>query len=121
MMKRLATDALIAPIIKNYDFSKDDQTLRDRFQEDYKEELNQLWELFLADVAMEKAIQEHPELQTKLEDTPLSGRAKNCLREADVKTVADITIYSLKELAYFRNMGKMTLKEIEDYVKEVLG
>ena len=55
MMKRLASDALIAPIIKNYDFSKDEQTLRDRFQEDYKDELNQMWELFLADVAIEKA------------------------------------------------------------------
>ena len=121
MMKRLASDALIAPIIKNYDFSKDEQTLRDRFQEDYKDELNQMWELFLADVAIEKAIQEHPRLQTKLADTPLSYRSKTRLRSIDVKTVADIAIYSLSELKMIRGMGALSLKEIEDYMNEVLG
>ena len=39
----------------------------------------------------------------------------------DVKTVADIAIYSLSELKMIRGMGALSLKEIEDYMNEVLG
>ena len=119
MIRKPATDALIAPLLKDFDFNTKSPALRKRFQEDYKKELDKLWELFLFDVAIEKAAKKYPKLTTPLEETPLSGRAKNILRAADVKNVAGIAIYSPSELKMFRNMGKATLAEIEDYLKEV--
>ena len=121
MIRKPAADALIAPLLKDFNFNTKSPSLRKRFQEDYKKELDKLWELFLFDVAIEEATKKHPILLTPLEDTPLSGRAKNILRAADVKNVAGIAIYSASELKMFRNMGKATLAEIEDYLKEVFG
>ena len=121
MTRKPASDALIAPLLKDFDFNTKSPALRKRFQEDYKKELVKLWELFLFDVAIEEAAKKYPKLLTPLEETPLSGRAKNILRAADVKNVAGIAIYSASELKMFRNMGKATLAEIEDYLMEVFG
>ena len=121
MYKKISKDAFIAPFIENSAINTADPILKETFIEVYREELQELWELFLADIAIEQLAEKHPLLRTKLEDTPLSNRAKNCLRFANVRTVADITVYSLSELAMFRNMGKKTLMEIEAYMKEVLG
>ena len=121
MFKKVSKDAFIAPFIENYSIDTSDPKLKEKFIEMYRPQIEELWELFMADIAIEEVAIVHPLLKTKLIDTPLSNRAKNCLMAADVKTVADITVYSLSELAMFRNMGKGTLKEIEDYMKEVLG
>ena len=121
MFKKVSKDAFIAPFIENYSIDTTDPKLKEKFIEIYRPQIEELWELFMADIAIEKVAIDHPLLKTKLIDTPLSNRAKNCLMAADVKTVADIATYSLTELAMFRNMGKGTLKEIEDYMKEVLG
>lgn len=121
MFKKVSKDAFIAPFIENYSIDTTDPKLKEKFIEMYRPQIEELWELFMADIAIEKVAIDHPLLKTKLEDTPLSSRAKNCLRFANVKTAADITVYSLSELKMFRNMGKGTLKEIEDYMKELLG
>ena len=58
----------------------------------------------------------YPAMKGKIEDTPLSNRTKNCLRAADVVTVADLAQYSPAELRSFRNMGEKSVKEIEDFI-----
>ena len=121
MNRRLTQDALIAPLLTDFDFSTNDPELRKRFEEKYRAKLQEMWDSFLFDIAVERATKSHPLLQTKLNDTPLSSHAKKCLETLDVKTVADIAIYTLPELATIRNMGKATLREIEEYVKEVTG
>ena len=121
MNKRLTQDALIAPLLKDFDFSTNDPELRKQFEEKYRVRLQEMWDSFLFDIAVERATKTHPLLQTKLNDTPLSSRAKKCLEALDVKTVADIAIFTLPELAMIRNMGKATLMEIEDYMKGVIG
>ena len=121
MFKKVSKDAFIAPFIENYSIDTTDPKLKEKFIEMYRPQIEELWELFLADIAIEQLAEKHPLLRTKLEDTPLSNRAKNCLMYANVRTVADIAVYSLSELAMFRNMGKKTLMEIDAYMKEVLG
>jgi len=121
MYKKISKDAFIAPFIEDINFDTTTSALKEKFFKVYREELQELWELFLADIAIEQLAEKHPLLRTKLEDTPLSNRAKNCLMYANVRTVADIAAYSLSELKMFRNMGKKTLMEIEAYMKEVLG
>lgn len=55
-------------------------------------------------------------LKTKLIDMDLSVRALNCLKAADVETLADLVSYSKHDLLKFRNFGKKSLVELEDLV-----
>jgi len=53
-------------------------------------------------------------LKTKLIDMDLSVRALNCLKAADVETLADLVVFNKNDLLKFRNFGKKSLTELED-------
>ena len=53
-------------------------------------------------------------LKTKLVDMDLSVRALNCLKAADVDTLADLVVYNKNDLLKFRNFGKKSLTELDD-------
>ncbi len=55
-------------------------------------------------------------LKTKLVDMDLSVRALNCLKAADVETLADLVSYNKMDLLKFRNFGKKSLAELEELV-----
>jgi DNA-directed RNA polymerase subunit alpha len=55
-------------------------------------------------------------LKTKLVDMDLSVRALNCLKAADVETLADLVSYNKNDLLKFRNFGKKSLSELEELV-----
>lgn len=57
-------------------------------------------------------------LSQKLIDMDLSVRALNCLRNAEVYTIGDLVQYNKKDLLRFRNFGKKSLNELEDFLKE---
>jgi DNA-directed RNA polymerase subunit alpha len=56
-------------------------------------------------------------LKTKLVDMDLSVRALNCLRAADVETLAELVSFTKNDLMKFRNFGKKSLTELEEVVK----
>lgn len=56
-------------------------------------------------------------LKTELVDLDLSVRALNCLKAADIRTLADLVKYDVAEMLKFRNFGKKSLAEIQDLVK----
>lgn len=58
-------------------------------------------------------------LLTKLSDMGLSVRAYNCLKAADIDTLADLVSYSRNELMKFRNFGKKSLNEIDQLVEKM--
>lgn len=53
-------------------------------------------------------------LKTKLVDMDLSVRALNCLKSAEVETLADLVVYNKTDLLKFRNFGKKSLTELDD-------
>ncbi len=55
-------------------------------------------------------------LKTKLIDMDLSVRALNCLKAADVETLAQLVSFGKHDLLKFRNFGKKSLTELEDLV-----
>lgn len=55
-------------------------------------------------------------LKTKLADMDLSVRALNCLKAADVETLADLVSFNKNDLLKFRNFGKKSLTELEELV-----
>ena len=56
-------------------------------------------------------------LMTKLADMELSVRALNCLKAADIDTLADLVSLQRAELMKFRNFGKKSLSEIDNLVE----
>ena len=46
----------------------------------------------------------------------LSVRALNCLKAADVETLAELVSFNKNDLLKFRNFGKKSLTELEDLV-----
>lgn len=56
-------------------------------------------------------------LMSKLADMELSVRALNCLKAAEVETLADLVSLQRTELMKFRNFGKKSLSEIDTLVE----
>ena len=55
-------------------------------------------------------------LMSKLGDMELSVRALNCLKAAEIETLADLVSLQRTELMKFRNFGKKSLSEIDTLV-----
>lgn len=58
-------------------------------------------------------------LETTIEDLDLSVRAYNCLKRAGIHTLHDLINKSATEMMKIRNLGKKSLKEVLDKVKEM--
>lgn len=58
-------------------------------------------------------------LKTKLVDLDLSVRALNCLKAADVETLADLVVFNKNDLLKFRNFGKKSLTELDDLLENM--
>ena len=56
-------------------------------------------------------------METKVEELELSVRSSNCLKNAHIKTIGDLTRKSEDEIARTRNFGKKSLQEIKDKLK----
>ncbi len=58
-------------------------------------------------------------LEKSIDDLELSVRAYNCLKRANINTVADLVNKSENEMLKIRNLGKKSFKEVIDKVKEM--
>ena len=56
-------------------------------------------------------------LNTRLADLNLSMRASNCLKTAEVETVGDLVALDKNELLKFRNFGKKSMDELEEFMR----
>lgn len=57
-------------------------------------------------------------LKSNLGDMNLSVRAFNCLKAAEIRSLADLVKFDIADLLKFRNFGKKSLTELEDLVRE---
>ena len=53
-------------------------------------------------------------LKSKLTDMDLSVSALNCLKSAEVETLAELVVFNKTDLLKFRNFGKKSLTELEE-------
>lgn len=58
-------------------------------------------------------------LETSIDDLDFSVRAYNCLKRAGINTLGDLTSKSELEMMKVRNLGKKSLKEVMDKVKDM--
>jgi DNA-directed RNA polymerase subunit alpha len=56
----------------------------------------------------------HDLLERSVDELELSVRSSNCLRNANIKTIADLVRKSESDMLKFRNFGRKSLKEISD-------
>jgi DNA-directed RNA polymerase subunit alpha len=57
-------------------------------------------------------------LETPVEELELSVRSSNCLKNANIRTIGDLTKKTEEDLVKTRNFGKKSLQEIKDRLKE---
>lgn len=57
-------------------------------------------------------------LNTPVEELELSVRSSNCLKNANIRTIGDLTRKSEEEIAKTRNFGKKSLMEIKEKLSE---
>jgi DNA-directed RNA polymerase subunit alpha len=55
----------------------------------------------------------YEKLRLPISELELSVRSSNCLREANIKTIADLVKKSEEEMLGFKNFGKKSLSEIK--------
>jgi len=65
----------------------------------------------------EKKLREN--LKMSVEELELSVRAANCLRAANIKTIADLVQKTESEMLKYRNFGKKSLNEIKEVLAEM--
>ena len=58
-------------------------------------------------------------LETSIEDLDFSVRAYNCLKRAGIHTLQDLVNKSEPEMMKIRNLGKKSLKEVLDKIREM--
>ena len=58
-------------------------------------------------------------LETSIDDMELSVRAYNCLKRASINNVQDLVNKSENEMMKIRNLGRKSLKEVMDKIKEM--
>ena len=70
-----------------------------------------------SDVVSQKDTQNHFE-NVFIEELELSVRAYNCLKRANVHTLADLLQYSIQELLEFKNFGQKSAHEVCDNLRK---
>ena len=58
-------------------------------------------------------------LETSIDDLDFSVRAYNCLKRAGINTLGDLTEKTELEMMKIRNLGKKSLKEVMDKIKDM--
>ena len=57
-------------------------------------------------------------LETPVEELELSVRSSNCLKNANIRTIGDLTRRTEEEIVKTRNFGKKSLQEIKERLAE---
>ncbi len=65
--------------------------------------------------------EENPANQIPIEELQLSVRAYNCLKRAQINSVADLLDYSQEDLLEIKNFGQKSAEEVVEALQQRLG
>ncbi|MEM8637367.1 MAG: DNA-directed RNA polymerase subunit alpha [Cyanobacteria bacterium P01_G01_bin.54] len=82
---------------------------------------NPLKDLTLEAIQEDQPEDEDPTSQIPIEELQLSVRAYNCLKRAQINTVADLLDYSQEDLLEIKNFGQKSAEEVIDALQQRLG
>jgi DNA-directed RNA polymerase subunit alpha len=82
---------------------------------------NPLKDLSLIDQPQEYTPDDNPNSQIPIEELQLSVRAYNCLKRAQINSVADLLDYSQEDLLEIKNFGQKSAEEVVEALQKRLG
>ncbi len=82
---------------------------------------NPLKDLTLLDQPEKHQAEEDPTSQIPIEELQLSVRAYNCLKRAQINSVADLLDYSQEDLLEIKNFGQKSAEEVIEALQKRLG
>lgn len=82
---------------------------------------NPLKDLTLEAIQEEEKEDEDPTSQIPIEELQLSVRAYNCLKRAQINSVADLLDYSQEDLLEIKNFGQKSAEEVIEALQQRLG
>ena len=82
---------------------------------------NPLKEITFEPIEGEKDEPDDPANQIHIEELQLSVRAYNCLKRAQINTVADLLVYTQEDLLEIKNFGQKSAEEVVEALQERLG
>ena len=89
------------------------------FVEERKYLIEHYWSEFLAEYAARARDDWAPVMWIRIQETPLSSRAKNIMRCCDIILVGHLVQHTRKDLLKLRNLGPCTLHEITKYLDTI--
>ena len=78
-------------------------------------------DLTLIDQPQEYTPDDNPNSQIPIEELQLSVRAYNCLKRAQINSVADLIDYSQEDLLEIKNFGQKSAEEVVEALQKRLG
>ena len=119
-MAKVDTDKFIALLIETYCRRMGiDRTMANTILDDvlekmgFKVENGEIVELKPKSPAVFNEMLDRP-----ITDYPLSVRALNCLKAADINTLRELVRLTEMDLLKFRNFGKKSISELSDFIKD---
>jgi DNA-directed RNA polymerase subunit alpha len=82
---------------------------------------NPLKDLNIDDIQEDEKADEDPTSQIPIEELQLSVRAYNCLKRAQINTVADLLDYTQEDLLEIKNFGQKSAEEVIEALQQRLG
>ena len=83
--------------------------------------LNPLKDISLEAIDVESSTDDDPTSQIPIEELQLSVRAYNCLKRAQVNSVADLLDYTQEDLLEIKNFGQKSAEEVIEALQKRLG
>ncbi|MCW6035138.1 DNA-directed RNA polymerase subunit alpha [Spirulina subsalsa FACHB-351] len=82
---------------------------------------NPLKDLTLESITEDQEVPDDPTSQIPIEELQLSVRAYNCLKRAQINSVADLLDYSQEDLLEIKNFGQKSAEEVIEALQQRLG
>jgi DNA-directed RNA polymerase subunit alpha len=82
---------------------------------------NPLKDISIKELDKEPSTTEDPTSQIPIEELQLSVRAYNCLKRAQVNSVADLLDYTQEDLLEIKNFGQKSAEEVIEALQKRLG
>nr|WP_275973992.1 DNA-directed RNA polymerase subunit alpha [Argonema galeatum] len=82
---------------------------------------NPLTNMNLQPIDADKSDDEDPTSQIPIEELQLSVRAYNCLKRAQINSVADLLVYTQEDLLEIKNFGQKSAEEVIEALQRRLG
>ena len=119
MVRKIKNSKLIQNTIEQIVSEKGKSQVWKDFIDCRQEEVEALYQDYLRDLAYERLKGTDAIRNQSIDELPLDSRAKNLLIGQGINTVRDLIQYSFMDISHFNSLGRITLQEIEDYLKKV--